>query len=269
MTRQGAGAADPCLVGAWALARPAAFGHDPGVPGWLETKVAGVHTWAPGLVTLTLEARLDFRAGQFVYLALQADTRVSRSYSMASAPGAPLEFFLVGVEGGALSPSLVGLEVGAPVQVQSLVAGHFTLERVPDARDLWLVATGTGLGPYISMLRTDEPWQRFERVIVVHGVRHARHLAYRDELQGRDLTWVPLVSREDCPEALPGRVSDALASGALEARAGVTLDPAHSQVLLCGNPAMIADMRRLLDARGLTRNRPRAPGQVTFEKYWG
>jgi len=243
---------------------------------WLETTVEGWRDWAPGRRTLRLARSAGFRAGQFLNLALDVDgERVTRSYSMASAPGAPLEFFLVAVDGGRLSPRLCALEPGDPLWISDTPAGHFTLERVPDAPVLWLLGTGTGLGPYLSMLATDEPWERFERIVVAHGVRERAHFAYRERLgelseaHGGRLRWVGLVSRE-APEGelLGGRIQERIADGSLEERAGVRLDPDTSQVLLCGHPGLVDEGLALLAERGLRKNRRRTPGHVTFEKYW-
>lgn len=246
---------------------------------WQTAQLERAHEWAPGLKTLTLSTKssIPFEAGQFVNLALDLpDGRVTRSYSMASAPGDPdLEFFLVEVEGGALTPSLLALEPGATLFVNPLPAGHFVLAKVPDAKTLWLIATGTGLGPYISMLRTPEPWERYERIVLVHAVRQPEHLAYREELavhaamHDDRLRLVSIVSRADADGALRGRVTTALQDGSLEQAAGLSLAPSTSQVLLCGNPGMIGEMRTLLAERGLKRHRRRDPGHVTAEKYWG
>lgn len=238
--------------------------------------IASWKIWAPGLRTLRLEGPPpEFQPGQFVRVALPSAPEVARSYSLSSAPGQPCETFLIEVPGGALTPALFRLEPGDPVLLDTVAQGHFTLERVEPCQDLWLVATGTGLGPYVSMIRSGEVWSRAQRVVVVHGVRQAAHLCYAEELQalaaaaGRDLRWVGLVSREEPPPgALAGRLTDALESGALEAAAGLTLSAETSHVMLCGNPAMIGDLRALLEARGLARNRPRKPGQFTSEKYW-
>jgi ferredoxin--NADP+ reductase len=200
---------------------------------------------------------------------------VRRSYSLASAPGAPLEFYLAEVSGGAFTPALFKLEVEDPVWVEPKPQGFFTLEWVPAAEELWMVATGTGLAPFISMLRSGEPLTRFSRVVVVHGVRQSDHLGYADELAalsrahaGR-LIWVPVVSRERTA-ALPlhGRITDVLSSGELEHRVELELAPARSHVMLCGNPAMIDEVQTLLEARGMRRHRVRKPGHVTIERYW-
>jgi ferredoxin--NADP+ reductase len=232
--------------------------------------------WSEGLFTLRLQSEpVSFAPGQFVNLALTIDGElVRRSYSLASAPGDPLELYLVRVEGGALTPALSELEVGDELFVDDKAQGFFTLDHVPQARDGWLVSTGTGLAPFLSMIRSGAVWQRFERIVVVHGVRLCQHLGYREELERRAaqspdaMRYVPLVSRENTRETLSGRVTDALVDGRLEKLAGSSLDPDQVHVMLCGNPEMVKDMSALLGERGLRRHRVRQPGHVTIEKYW-
>ena len=244
--------------------------------GFEQGRVAARRDWAPGLITLTVEAAIEpFVAGQFVNLALEIDGQfVRRSYSVASAPGSALEFYLKEVVGGVLTPRLTRLEPGAHVWVERKPQGFFTLGYVPQCKELWLVATGTGLGPFLAMLRGGEVWQRFERVSVVHGARSATHLSYADEFQalsaahpGR-LSYTQLVSAGDHGAALPGRVTTALADGSLEQRAGLALDPERSHLLLCGNPDMILEFTARLTERGLRKHRVRTPGHITAEKYW-
>lgn len=245
---------------------------------WGEARVVRWREWAPGLRTLVLDGGLDpFRAGQFVNLGLDLDgQRVQRSYSLASPPGAPPELFLVHVPGGRFTGALFARAEGQTVWLCPRAAGHFTLEHVRSAPLLWLLCTGTGLAPYLSMLRTAEPWERFERLVLVHAVRERAHLAYADELQALDqahggkLARVAVISREPelPPGVLRGRIPALIASGALEQAAGAKLDAASSQVLLCGNPGMIEAAREALEARGLRKNRRRDPGQLTSEAYW-
>jgi ferredoxin/flavodoxin---NADP+ reductase len=244
---------------------------------WSEGRILERRDWAPGLVTLRVEAEIaPFEPGQFVNIGLRLSGElVFRAYSLASPPSAPLEFYVTEVQGGQLTPLLCQLEPGETLLVEQHPQGFFTLRYLPDAEELWLVATGTGLGPFMSMLRSDEIWRRFGKLVVAHGVREVAQLGYRDELAelsvqyaGR-LVWVPVVSRE--PEAsgvLHGRLTTTLTDGSLEARAGVTLDPARSHVMVCGNPAMIADVTALLETRGLRKHRQRKPGHISIEKYW-
>lgn len=243
----------------------------------METKIARRRDWAPGLMSLELEAAASpFVPGQFVNLGLdRGGERIKRSYSLASVPGAPSEVYLALVPDGGLTPALFELGPGDPLWLDDRALGFFTLEHVPAAERVWLLSTGTGLGPFLSMLRSPTIWQRFSRIVLVHGVRYASHLGYAEDLsrlagerQGQ-LEYLPLVTREAPPPGgLPGRLPALLESGALEQRVGMQLSPARDHVLLCGNPAMISEVQTVLGARGLAKHRPRKPGHITIESYW-
>lgn len=230
--------------------------------------------WAPGLVTLRLGVEPSFEAGQFFNLGLYLEgVFIRRAYSAASAPGEPLEFFIAEVNDGEFSPALFALSEGQHIWVEDKPQGFFTLRYVPDAEDLWLVATGTGLGPFIAMLRSGAVWQRFRRVIAVHGVRDTAQLAYRTELaawsEQYPLSAVTCLSRvQAAPPFLSGRVTEALLDGRLELAAGASIGPERSHVMLCGNPEMVTQMSTLLQERGLSKHRQRKPGHITTEKYW-
>jgi ferredoxin/flavodoxin---NADP+ reductase len=244
---------------------------------WSEGRILERREWAPGLVSLSVAAEVaPFEPGQFLNIGLRLGGElVFRAYSLASPPARPLEFYVTEVPGGQLTPHLCQLAPGDELLVEQHPQGFFTLRYVPDAAELWLVATGTGLGPFMAMLRSDEIWRRFARIIVAHGVRETAQLGYRDELaalsaqhDGR-LSWLPVVSREPAAGGvLHGRLTTTLADGSLEARAQLTLDPARSHVMICGNPAMIQDLTALLEARGLRKHRQRKPGHISIEKYW-
>lgn len=248
---------------------------------WIETKIASRKDWAPGLMSLTLEASTaSFVPGQFVNLGLDVDAgsggpRIKRSYSLASPPGAPTEVYLSLVEGGALTPALFERGPGDRVWLDDRALGFFTLEHVPPAGRAWLLATGTGLGPFLSMLRSESIWQRFERIVLVQGVRYVAHLGYAEELQriaaerGGQLIYLPLVTREAPPPGgLAGRLPTLIESGALEQRVGLTFAAPTDHVLMCGNPAMISEVQAVLGGRGLIKHRPRKPGHISFESYW-
>ena len=243
-------------------------------PGWSKSRVLARTEWAPGLITLRLDVEPSFEAGQFFNLGLYLPGEFTRrAYSAASAPGAPLEFFIAEVNDGEFSPALFALGEGQHVWVEDKPQGFFTLRYVPDAEDLWLVATGTGLGPFIAMLRSGLVWERFRRVVLVHGVRDTAQLAYRAELaawgEERPLSVVTCLSRERAAAPfLSGRVTEALQNASLEGSAGVSISPDRSHVMLCGNPDMVAEMSTLLHERGLAKHRQRKPGHITIEKYW-
>jgi ferredoxin--NADP+ reductase len=242
---------------------------------WLEGRVTGNRHWTPMLFSLTVDGpAFRFEAGQFVKLALDVDgERVARPFSFVNPPGAPLEFYGVIVPGGPLSPRLARLQAGDTLWLSANPSGFLVLSEVPDAAELWLVATGTGIAPFLSILRTEAPWRRFRRVLLVHAARHANELVYRDLIDalarehGARFAYIPFASRERAPGALEGRIPAAIRDGRLEA-AGAPIAPERSQFLLCGNPDMVKDVGAALAERGLRKHRRRAPGQITTENFW-
>lgn len=243
-----------------------------------------VQPLTPSLFTLrtTRDAGFRFRAGQFARLGVtKADgSTVWRAYSMVSSPYDEfLEFFSIVVPGGEFTSELSRLEVGDTLMVDRQAFGYLTLDRFVDGRDLWLLSTGTGIAPFLSILQDFEAWEKFERIILVYSVREARELAYQALIAGladRDylsehahkLHFIPTVTREQHPGALNGRITQLLDSGALEQAAGVEMTAEHSRVMLCGNPQMIEDTRNLLKARDMQLSLTRRPGQVAVENYW-
>lgn len=248
---------------------------------WVEGRVAGKRHWTQNLLSLQVDAKeVTFSAGQFGRLALPAppgdkEPMLGRPYSFVNPPHeAPHEFYFVVLPGGPLTPRLAALAIGDPVWLSPRANGFFTISEVADAEVLWCLSTGTGLGPFLSMLRTEEPWARFARVVLVHAVRTAEELTYGDVIAGLGrahagaFTFVPFVSREAHADALAGRIPAAIADGRLEARTGIPLSPANSHAMLCGNPAMVEDTQALLATRGMRRHRRKEPGHVTVETYW-
>ena len=243
---------------------------------WVMGRVTAKKQWGKGLFSLQIDAPVEaFKAGQYTKVALDiGDERVGRPYSLVNAPDErPLEIYFNEVPEGPLTPRLSDLNAGDRLWLSSKAGGIFTLDNVMPRRHLWLLATGTALGVYLSILKTDEPWERFEQVVLVHGVRTADELAYRDtidaisEARGSGFRFVPSLSRERRDGMLCGRVTSLLESGDLEARAGVRIDPDDSHLMLCGNSEMIKDVRVLLEARGLRRHRRHDPGHYTTEQY--
>lgn len=238
---------------------------------WLTTRVVENRHWTESLFSLRVEgAQLRFQAGQFVRIALDVGgERVARAFSFVNPPDDPmLEFYGVIVPEGLLSPPLARLKAGDELYVAPNPAGFLILAEVPDVETLWLISTGTGLAPFLSILRTPTPWQRFRNVVVVHAVRHARELVYRDVISATPAKYVSFVSREAAPGSLAGRIPAAIADGRLEAAAGVALTAANSHVMLCGNPQMLKDVQAALALRGMKKHRRRAPGHITVESFW-
>ncbi len=248
---------------------------------WVQGTVAGKRRWTDRLVSLRVDAPdVTFVAGQFGRLALPAppgsnEEMLGRPYSFVNSPDAtPHEFYFIVLPDGPLTPRLAALEPGEPVWLLRTANGFFSVGEIPASDVLWCLATGTGIGPFLSILRTSEPWEKFGRVVLVHAVRYANELTYRDVIaqigaaHPGAFTYIPMVSREPHPGALAGRIPAAIADGRFEAHAGLALNPENSHVMLCGNPAMIDDAQKSLIARGLRRHRRKEPGQITVETYW-
>ena len=244
---------------------------------WREGTVVGQTRWTGRLLSLKVDAPVEaFEAGQFAKLGLDIDgERVARPYSFVNAPGAgPLEFYYAIVAGGPLSPKLAALAPGHRVYLSPGAAGFLVLSEVPDAQVLWLLSTGTGIGPFLSILRTAEPWARYGRVVLVHAARDPEELVYADVIAGiaaahpAQFSYVRICSAARVEGALHGRIPALIKDGALEGKAGCPLSAESSQVMLCGNPDMVRDATAALLERGMKKHRRRSPGQITAENYW-
>lgn len=243
---------------------------------WIEAKVIEKRHWSSKLYSLRFVAPVAaFRAGQFTRLALEIDgERVARPYSFVNPPQDELlEIYFNEVPEGPLSPRLAALEPGERLWVCANANGFFTLEHLPASNNLWMIATGTALGVYLSILRTEQSWQRYEHIALVHNVRHRQLLSYGDEIgalkrrYGERFRYVPITSRERSDNALHGRILCALEDGRLERFADLPLAAEQSQVMLCGNMAMIREVTEALAARGMRKHRKQEPGHITIEKY--
>ena len=250
---------------------------------WTTERVLQIRHWTPTLLSFrtTRQRGFRFRPGHYTRLGLGGpqDT-VWRPYSLASAAYDEfLDFIAVRVPGGAFSEKLAALKVGDAVQVDKASFGFLTVDQLAPGKDLWLLASGTGLGPFMSILHDPSVWQDYRRLILVHSVRRSAELAWRDEIAAlprpelrgdatATLRYIPLVTREPGATALAERIPLLLADGRLEAAAGTALDLADSRLMVCGNPEMARELRQFLTGRGFATNRRGIPGQMAFEKYW-
>ena len=254
---------------------------NPSAEKWTVEQVLAIHAWTPTLLTFrtTRPAGFRFTAGHYTRLGLGADDAVVwRPYSMASAPQDEfLEFIAVLVPGGAFSAQLQQLRVGDSLRVDKASYGFLTVNQLAPGKDLWLLASGTGLGPFVSILRDAAVWQDYARLILVHSVRQSAELAWRDEIAALPdkhrgaparLSYIPVVTREPGATALAARIPLLLADGRLEATADSPLSIADSRLMVCGNPDLARELREFLGARGYATNRRGVPGQMAFEKYW-
>ncbi|MGG4774538.1 ferredoxin--NADP reductase [Alcaligenaceae bacterium 429] len=229
-------------------------------------KVLSVHHWNDTLFsfTTTRDQALRFTNGHFVMIGLEVEGKpLMRAYSIASANYEEnLEFLSIKVQDGPLTSKLQHLQVGDSILVSRKPVGTLVVDDLRDGRNLYLLGTGTGLAPFMSIIKDPETYERFEKVILVHGVRFVSELAYADFIENElpnneffgdivreKLLYYPTVTREAYRNE--GRITSVIESGKIFADLGIdALDPEKDRVMLCGSPAMLEDLSSMLDARG-------------------
>ncbi|MFT8245692.1 ferredoxin--NADP reductase [Roseomonas sp. BN140053] len=243
--------------------------------------VLSVHHWTDRLFSFrtTRDPALRFQAGQFVMIGLPVDGKpLLRAYSVASAPwDEELDFLSIKVPDGPLTSRLQHLQPGDTLLVSRKPVGTLLLDNLKPGRTLWLLSTGTGLAPFLSLIREPEAYDRFDKVVLCHGVREVAELACRDlieelpeheflgEMLRDKLLYYPTVTRE--PFRNQGRITDLIASGKVFRDLGLPeMSVEHDRVMLCGSPEMLADARVLLEARGFTEGSQHEPAEFVIEK---
>lgn len=252
----------------------------------------------PQLIILRVRPDKEFSSfipGQFAVLGLlgsesripeayQEDGEVNpgkmirRAYSIASSSleRQHLEFYLSLVSSGELTPRLFALKPESRLYLGPKAAGFFTLDRVAPGKSILLIATGTGLAPYISMLRTMLIHDTKRKFVVLHGARYSWDLGYRAELEGlarmrKNFTYIPSITRpgEDPHFTGPtGRIQKLLEQGLVESLSGLLIDPARTDVFVCGNPEMIRKVKLLMGERGFVPDNGKESGTLHIEEYW-
>jgi ferredoxin--NADP+ reductase len=252
-----------------------------------QERLLTIRRWTDKLLTFRTSRPVGYQfvAGQFARLGLLVNgDMVWRAYSITSSEqDDELEYYAIIVPDGLFTSALKQLQPGDPVWVERLSYGFMTADRFVDGEDFWMLATGTGLGPYLSILQQPQVWQRFRNLVLVHGVRHRAELTYQEQLTRlRDqalalqlparLQLIQATTRE-LPSAttvpqLSGRITDLLRDGSLERASGLQINAAASRLMVCGNPDMITEVREILRERGLGPCRRNAGGQFITEDYW-
>lgn len=243
---------------------------------WLSGKIAEKIQWNERLFSLRIQCDFDrFESGQFVRVALDIDEeRIARPYSLVNKPDDEyLEIYFNIVPEGPLSPELAKLEVNDEIFVTDRANGFLTVNEVPECKHLWMLATGTGIGPFLSILKAEKVWQRFEKVVLGYSVRDFSELSYQKQISSiaalhtEQFVFVPFITREKVADAINQRIPVSLENGSFEQRTGFTINEQDSHVMMCGNSAMISSVSECLEKRGLRKHRRREPGHITTEKY--
>lgn len=244
--------------------------------------VLSVHHWTDNLFsfTTTRDSSFRFRNGEFTMIGLKVNEKpLLRAYSVASANYEEnLEFFSIKVADGPLTSRLQHLKEGDSIIVSRKATGTLVIDNLTDGRNLYLIGTGTGLAPFLSVIKDPETYERFEKVVLLHGCRHVKELAYgeliteklpQDEMIGdmvrAQLIYYPTVTRD--PFRNRGRITDLITSGKLfEDISLPQLDAAKDRVMMCGSPALLLDTKKLLEDRGFVEGNHGEPADFVVEK---
>ena len=250
---------------------------------FLEEKVLSVHHWTDTLFsfTTTRDSALRFSNGHFTMIGLKQPNGkpLLRAYSIASANYEEhLEFLSIKVQDGPLTSQLQHIKEGDTIIVGKKPTGTLLIDYLLPAKNLYLLGTGTGLAPWMSIIRDPETYERFEKVVLVHGVRFINELAYRDyitqelpehevlgEIVREQLVYYPTVSRE--PFEREGRITTLIESGQMARELGLPeLNPETDRVMICGSPHMLRDLKALCEARGFKEGNTTTPGDFVIER---
>lgn len=246
--------------------------------------ILDIRRWTDKLISVrtTRHGAFRFQPGQFARIGIASGSggTIWRPYSMVSANyDEYLEFFSIIVPNGAFSTKLALASVGDTIYVEKQPYGYLTTSRFVGGQDLWMLATGTGIAPFLSILRDPEVWAQYENLVLAYSVRQQSELAYRHEIaaiaddepfteHGHKLHFAPIVTRETVPGMLNRRLTDLLHDGELERSIGLPIDAGRARILICGNPQMLDDVRQVLTTRGFRPDLGRAPGHFAAENYW-
>ncbi|MCL4108235.1 UNVERIFIED_CONTAM: hypothetical protein GTU68_065263 [Idotea baltica] len=249
---------------------------------WVSAKVIENRKLTDRHFALIFEAKLlPFKAGQFARLQVEVENdegeleKFANPYSLLNTPDEEYaEVYFNTVEGGKVSNGLAALKAGDSLQIAQPCVGFFVLSQIPDVKHLWMLSTGTGIGPYLSMLKTAEAWERFDKIILVHAVPIAVELSYSELIEQftqkypDQFQFISIVSREDHQGSLKGRIPALIENGELEAAAGLKINAEDSHVMLCGNSGLLNDTKAVLKERGMNRHLNHKPGHVSSEQYF-
>lgn len=261
---------------------PPRANREPAVSAFNEERVLSVHHWTDRLFTFTTtrDQSLRFRNGHFTMIGLRVEGKpLLRAYSIVSANYEDhLEFLSIKVPDGAFTSRLQHIQVGDTILVGRKPTGTLVIDYLLPGKRLYLLSTGTGLAPFMSIIRDPETYEKFEQVMLVHGVRQVDELAYHDvllehlpkheflgELVTSKLRYYPTVTRQAYRNM--GRVTELIESGKLLDDLGVpSFDPANDRVMICGSPGMLRDLKEMLEKLGFHEGNTSTPGDFVIER---
>jgi len=250
---------------------------------WIQAKVIENRKLTDRHFALIFEADLmPFQAGQFARLQVEVLNdegeleKFANPYSLINTSNEKYgEVYYNTVPDGKVSNGLAALKAGDMLEIAQPCVGFFVLSQVPqDAKNLWMLSTGTGIGPFLSMLKEEDAWQRFDNIVLAHAVPYAKELCYSELItlfskdHPKQFHFIPIVSREDHEGALKGRIPALIENGSLEKFVDLQINKDDSHVMLCGNSGMLKGSKEVLKTRGMDRHLNHKPGHVSAEQYF-
>ena len=244
----------------------------------IQGEILEVIHWTDKLYSLKINAPgVDFTPGQFAKLGMMIDDEfISRPYSFVNSPDENiLEFYSIHVPDGPLSTKMKDLKKGEEIHISRQGSGFLVMNEMPkDIKTLWMLSTGTAIGPFLSILKTKSSWDQFHKAVLVHSVRYANELTYKDTIdkikveKKERFHYVPCVSRESNDFSINHRITDAIEENLFKKKFNLDILEPNSHFMLCGNPDMVTDVTDLLKKLGYIKHRRRTPGQISTENYW-
>ncbi|QJC28154.1 FAD-binding oxidoreductase [Enterobacteriaceae endosymbiont of Plateumaris braccata] len=247
---------------------------------WVIGKVKKINYWKNNLFSIILNAKINsFIPGQFAKLSLIINgKRIHRAYSYINCPkNINHEFYIKNIDTkGHLTPYLYKLKNNDEILISKNALGTFTINNIQYCENLWMISTGTGIGPYLSILQNGNYLENFKKIILIHAVRYISDLSYinliynlKNKFKNKLITQIITSREKKQNNLLTGHIPELIQNGILEKKIGLLIKKNNSHIMLCGNPQMVYDTQKLLQENyGLSKNLKNKTGNITIEKYW-
>ncbi|WP_343190300.1 ferredoxin--NADP reductase [Buchnera aphidicola (Mollitrichosiphum nigrofasciatum)] len=245
---------------------------------WIEGKIIKVKKWSSNLFSIILKADIEpFIAGQFAKLSIiKKNKRIHRAYSYVNSPdNRNLEFYIVLIKNGIMTQTLNKININDKIFISKKSFGFFTINNIPKCENLWMISTGTGIGPYLSILSENKNINLFKKIILIHCVRYYKDLSYLNlinKLHSKNknkITVKIILSREKKKNFLNGRITTLFKNDLIEKYTQSEINAKNTHIMLCGNPQMIKEMCIILkEKKKMSINLKNKTGNITLENYW-
>ncbi|WP_343184026.1 ferredoxin--NADP reductase [Buchnera aphidicola (Ceratovacuna keduensis)] len=247
---------------------------------WIEANVIKIKKWKFPLFSIIINAKiLPFIPGQFTKIAIfENEKKIQRAYSYVNSPkNKNLEFYIAYVKNGIITKKLYNLNPGNKIMISKKSFGFFTLKEIPKTKNIWMISTGTAIGPFLSILQNGgKEIKKFNRIILIHAVRYKNQFNYKKIIKkiklkyNNNFLFQKIVSREKLGKNyLFGRIPELFNNNTIEKKINININNKNSHFMICGNPNMVKDTRKILIKKyKLKKNLRKKPGNITTENYW-